>query len=69
MEKIINEFKDVLPGKLLDELKAKIPPKTAVSKVREIMAEVVKEYKDTSVEPVFIILVIVILWILITKVT
>lgn len=51
MEKIIKEYQDKLPKKIMDELKEFIPPKTAESKIKAIYEETYNEYTTSLVEP------------------
>lgn len=51
MEKVIEEYKDKLPPKIIDKLKELIPAKTPVGKIKTIFEEVYKEFLNSQVEP------------------
>lgn len=49
--KILKEYQGKLPKKILDEIKDNLPKNISDKKAREIIEEVLKEYRETSIEP------------------
>lgn len=50
MEKLFKEYKDLLPGKVLTDLKKYIPPKTTATMAKKIFEDTYKEYLEAKVE-------------------
>ncbi|MCF7799102.1 DNA-directed RNA polymerase subunit A'' [Candidatus Woesearchaeota archaeon] len=51
MEKLIDEYKSLLPEKIIRELKEIIPDKTSAAKQKKIFEAVYKEYRNSLAEP------------------
>jgi len=48
---VYNEFKNQIPGYLLEEIKEKMPEKASEKKVKAVLEKVTEEYKKARVEP------------------
>jgi DNA-directed RNA polymerase subunit A" len=51
MEKLIKEYEDKLPKKIIEEIKENLPKGTAQNKARKILDAVLKEYKNARISP------------------
>jgi len=49
--KIFKEYEDLMPDKIIDDVKANLPDKISDSKVKKIMESVYEEYKNSLAEP------------------
>lgn len=51
MMKELEDYKNLLPGKVLDDIEANIPKGTTSAKIKKIVEAVYKEYKNALAEP------------------
>ncbi len=49
--KLFKEYEDLIPAKIIDDVKASLPDKISDSKVKKIMELVYEEYKNSLAEP------------------
>ena len=47
---IFKEYKDVLPEKMLEEIKENLPDKVPAAKLKKIMGEIIKEFEEAKIE-------------------
>lgn len=51
VDDIINEYKDVLPESIIEEVRKNMPASISTAKVKEIMQKIVEEYENSKAHP------------------